>query len=176
LFNLVAALPFKYESSVKVFAVEEESRVSREYPTRPLVGTGALILRGSELLLIKRGAQPGQGKWSIPGGLVELGENVQDAMVREVREEVGLDVEAVKLMDVFDSVTLDEQGHIKYHFVVVNFLVRIVGGSLKTADDVLEARWVPLEEVEKYNLTKSFRAFFEKHHEKIKELAPLGEE
>jgi len=104
-----------------------------------------------------------------------LGENVQDAMVRETREEVGLDVEAVKLMDVFDSVTLDKQRRIQYHFVVVNFLVRIVGGSLRTASDILEARWVPVEEVEKCNLTKSFRVFFEKHHERIRELALLGE-
>jgi len=141
--------------------------VSREYPTRPLVGTGALILKGGKLLLIKRGAQPGQGKWSIPGGLVELGENVQDAMIREVKEEVGLDVEAVKLMDVFDSVTLDEKGRIQYHFVVVNFLVRILGGSLQTADDVLEAKWVPIDEVKDYNLTKSFRAFFEKHKDAL---------
>jgi len=150
--------------------------VTREYPTRPLVGTGALILQDGKLLLIRRGAQPGQGKWSIPGGLVELGENVQDAMVRETKEEVGLDVEAVKLMDVFDSVTLDEQGRIQYHFVVVNFHVRIVGGSLQTASDILEAGWVPVEEVEKYNLTKSFRAFFEKHRDRIRELASLGEE
>jgi len=141
--------------------------VSREYPTRPLVGTGALILQDGKLLLIKRGAQPGQGKWSIPGGLVELGENVQDAMTREVKEEVGLEVEAVKLMDVFDSVTLDAQGRIQYHFVVVNFLVRIVGGSLQTASDILEAQWVPFEEVEKYNLTKSFRIFFEKHKDAL---------
>jgi len=103
-----------------------------------------------------------------------LGENVQDAMVREVREEVGLDVEALKLMDVFDSVTLDQKGRIQYHFVVVNFLVRIVGGSLKTASDILEANWVPLDEVEKYNLTKSFRSFYEKHYKNIKELAPLS--
>ncbi len=148
---------------------------SREYPTRPLVGTGALILQDGKLLLIRRGAQPGQGKWSIPGGLVELGENVQDAMIRETKEEVGLDVEAVKLMDVFDSVTLDNKGRIQYHFVVVNFLVRIVGGSLKTASDILEVKWVSVEEVEKYDLTKSFRAFFEKHHEKLKELVLLGE-
>jgi len=149
--------------------------VSREYPTRPLVGTGALILKDGKLLLIRRGAQPGMGKWSIPGGLVELGENVQDAMIRETKEEVGLDVEAVKLMDVFDSVTLDKKGRIQYHFVVVNFLVRIVGGSLQTASDILEVRWVPIEEVEECNLTKSFRAFFEKHHEKLKELVLLGE-
>jgi len=148
----------------------------REYPVRPLVGVGALILDDGRLLLIRRGAQPGQGKWSIPGGLVELGENVQDAMIRETKEEVGLDVEAVKLMDVFDSVTLDDQGRIQYHFVVVNFLVRIVGGTVRTESDILEARWVPVEEVEKYVLTDSFRRFFEKHKGRIRELAFLREE
>jgi len=150
--------------------------VSREYPTRPIVGVGALILRDGKLLLIKRGSQPGQGKWSIPGGLVELGEKVQDAMVRETKEEVGLDVEAVRLMDVFDSVTLDGQGRVQYHFVVVNFLARIVGGNLQTASDILEAKWVPIEEVEECSLTRLFRAFFEKHHERIRELVLTREE
>lgn len=145
--------------------------MNREYPTRPLVGTGALVLQDGRLLLIRRGAPPGQGKWSIPGGLVELGENVRDAMVREVKEEVGLDVEAVKLVDAFDSVTLDEQGKIQYHFVVVDFLARIVGGSVQTASDILEAKWVNMEEVEKYNLTNSFRAFFEKHKNELGRLA-----
>jgi len=140
------------------------------------VGVGALVLEDGKLLLIRRGAQPGQGKWSIPGGLVELGENVQDAMVRETKEEVGLDVEAVKLMDVFDSVTLDDQGRVQYHFVVVNFLVRIVGGTVRTESDILEARWVPVEEVEKFTLTDSFRRFFEKHKGRIRELAFLREE
>jgi len=144
--------------------------VSREYPARPLVGTGALILKGGELLLVKRGAQPGFGKWSIPGGLVELGENVRDAMMREVKEEVGFDVEVVKLTDVVDTITLDNNGRVQYHFVVVNFLARIVGGELKTATDILEARWVPVEEVEKHDLTSSFRAFFEKHKSEIMRL------
>ena len=158
-----------------LFKEEKLGVSSREYPTRPLVGTGALILQDGKLLLIRRGAQPGQGKWSIPGGLVELGENVQDAMVRETKEEVGLDVEAVKLMDVFDSVTLDDQGRIQYHFVVVNFLVRVVGGTVRTASDILEARWVRVEEVEKFTLTDSFRRFFEKHRDRIRELALLRE-
>ena len=136
--------------------------MSREYPARPLVGTGALILKNGKLLLVKRGAQPGFGKWSVPGGLVELGEKVQDAMMREVKEEVGFDVEAVKLTDVADTITLDSNGRVQYHFVVVNFLARIVGGELKTATDILEARWVPVVEVEKCDLTRSFRAFFEK--------------
>jgi len=145
--------------------------VSREYPTRPLVGTGALIVQDGKLLLVRRGAQPGMGKWSIPGGLVELGENVQDAMMREVKEEVGFDVEAVKLTDVVDTVTLDRNGRVQYHFVVVNFLARVVGGEFKTATDILEARWAPVGEVENYDLTKSFRAFFEKHRDEIMRIA-----
>ncbi len=145
--------------------------MNREYPLRPIVGAGALILRDGKLLLVKRGAHPGFGKWSVPGGLVELGERVQDAMVREVKEEVGFDVEAVKLNDVADTITLDSNRRVQYHFVVVNFIVRIVGGELKTATDILEARWVPVEEVEKVNLTRSFRAFFEKHKAEVLRLA-----
>jgi ADP-ribose pyrophosphatase YjhB (NUDIX family) len=142
--------------------------LTREYPKRPLVGVGALIFKDGKLLLIRRGAKPGQGRWSIPGGLVELGERVYDAVVREVKEECGLDVEIERLVDVFDSITRDEKGRIRYQFVVVNFLAKIKGGNLKNADDVLEARWVPIDEVEKYNLTNSFRAFFKKHYEELK--------
>ena len=148
--------------------------MSREYPNRPLVGTGALILRDGMLLLVKRGAQPGFGKWSVPGGLVELGESVQNAMMREVKEEVGLDVEAVKLTDVVDTITLDGNGRVQFHFVVVNFVARIVGGELKTATDILEARWIPVSEVDKINLTGSFRAFFEKHRDEIMQLVGVS--
>ncbi len=144
--------------------------MSRQYPTRPLVGTGASILIDGKLLLVKRGAQPGFGKWSVPGGLVELGETVKDAMMRETKEEVGLDVEAVKLMDVFDTIMLDANGRVQYDFVVVNFLVRVVGGELKTASDILEAKWVPVDEVEKQDLTGSFREFYVKHKDEIRRL------
>ena len=147
--------------------------MSREYPKHPLVGAGALILKDGKLLLVKRGAHPGFGKWSVPGGLVELGEKVQDAMVREVKEEVGFDVEAVKLTDVADTITLDSDGRVRYHFVVVNFVARIVGGRLKTASDILEARWVSVTEVEKVDLTNSFRAFFEKHKAEIMRLSSV---
>jgi ADP-ribose pyrophosphatase YjhB (NUDIX family) len=145
--------------------------VSREYPKHPLVGAGALILKDGKLLLIKRGAHPGFGRWSIPGGLVELGEKVKDAMVREVKEEVGFDVEAVKLTDVADTIMLDDDGRVQYHFVVVNLMARIVGGELKTSSDILEASWVPVKEVHKVDLTNSFRVFFEKHRAEIMRLA-----
>ena len=153
---------------------KENDRVNREYPTRPLIGTGALILQDGKLLLIKRGGQPGQGKWSVPGGLVELGETVQNTLIREAKEEVGLDVEAIKLIDVCDSVTSDENGCIQYHFVIVEFLVRIVGGDLKPGGDALEAKWIALDEVEKCNLANTFRRFFEKHRDELKKLAFIG--
>lgn len=155
---------------MKILWIWKVQTLNREYPTRPIVGAGALILENGKLLLIKRGAKPGQGRWSIPGGLVELGELVQNAVVREVKEECGLDIEVERLIDVFDSITRDEKGRVQYQFVVVNFLAKIKGGILKNADDVLEARWTSLNEVEKYNLTNSFRAFFQKHHESLKQL------
>jgi ADP-ribose pyrophosphatase len=135
-----------------------------------LVGTGASILKDGKLLLVKRGAQPGFGEWSVPGGLVELGEKVQAAMMRETKEEVGLDVEPVKLLDVFDTVILDAGGRVQYHFVVVNFLARVVGGELKTATDILEAKWIPVDEVQKQKLTRSFREFFVKHNDEFRRL------
>jgi ADP-ribose pyrophosphatase len=164
------------DDSENSYHQQEKSGLSREYPTRPIVGAGALILQDGKLLLTKRGSQPGRGRWSIPGGLVELGERVRDAAVRETKEEVGLDVEIVELVDAFDSITLDNQKRVQYHFVVVNFLARILGGRVRTASDILDAKWVPIDEVEKCDLTDSFRAFFAKHHEKIERSASCGEE
>jgi 8-oxo-dGTP diphosphatase len=147
--------------------------LSREYPARPIVGVGALLIKNGKLLLVRRGAKPGQGKWSIPGGLVELGEQTRDAVIREVKEECGLDIELERLMDVFDNITRDDKGRIQYQFVVVNFMAKVKSGILKSADDVLEVRWVSLDEVEKYNLTNSFRVFFRKHYEGLKQLSSL---
>lgn len=149
--------------------------LTREYPSRPLVGVGALIFQNGKLLLVRRGAKPGQGRWSIPGGLVELGERVHEAVVREVKEECGLDIEIERLVDVFDSITRDERGQIQYQFVVINFLARIKGGCLKNAGDVLDARWVPVDEVENYDLTNSFRRFFRKHYEELKGFASASQ-
>jgi len=144
----------------------------REYPTWPIVGVGAVIMHEGKLLLVKRGVEPAKGKWSIPGGVVELGEMVRDAVIREVREECGLDIEIVvdTPMDVLDSLVTDEDGRLKYHYVLLQFLARPRGGNLKPSSDVLEARWVPLEEVETYDLTKSLRLFLKRHCHELKKL------
>lgn len=141
----------------------------REYPAQPIVGVGAVIVQDGKLVLIRRGVEPDKGKWSIPGGGVELGETVGDAAVREAKEECGLDIELFedRPMDALDKMVPGEKGRLKYHYVLLQFLARPKGGTLKPTSDATEARWVPLEEVERYNLTDSFRAFFKKHRKEL---------
>ena len=125
----------------------------RLYPEKPVVGVGALIQDEERYLLIKRAAEPDAGFWSIPGGLVEIGERAEDAAVREAKEETGLDVEVIELLGVVDKIVRDEDSRIKFHFVIVDYLVRPKGGSLQAASDALEARWVKAEEIPGYELS-----------------------
>ncbi|PVX26742.1 MAG: NUDIX hydrolase [Candidatus Bathyarchaeum sp.] len=143
--------------------------LKREYPSSPVVGVGAVIVECGRVVLVKRGAEPSLGKWSFPGGVVELGEKVRDAVVRETKEETGLDVELIRdaPMDAYDIFALDKQGRLWYHYVLLQFLVRPKQGVLKATSDVTDARWVSLEEAENYNLAESVRSFIKKH---IKEL------
>ncbi len=147
--------------------------VKKLYPDHPIVGVGAVILRQGKLLLEKRGNEPAKGKWSIPGGVVELGESLEAAVIRETKEETGLDVEAPCLVDVVDQMDLDEEGRVKYHFVIVDYLLQVKGGEPKADSDADELQWVALDEVEKYNLTASFRRFFVKNKKKLKNPANL---
>ena len=146
--------------------------MKREYPNRPIVGVGAVIVHDGKLVLVRRGVEPDKGKWSIPGGGVELREGVRDTARREAKEECGLDIELVGdiPMDAMDSMVTDEKGRLRFHYVLLQFLAQPKGGTLKPTSDVTEARWVPLEEVEKYNLTNSFRAFFKKHRNELEGL------
>jgi len=141
----------------------------REYPTQPIVGVGAVITQDGKLVLVKRGVEPGKDRWSIPGGVVELGEGVRDAAIREAREECGLDIELVSdvPMDAMDSMVMGEKGRLQYHYILLQFLARPKGGTLRPASDVTDVRWVPVEEVEKYELANSFRAFFKKHRKEL---------
>ena len=142
----------------------------RKYPEQPIAGVGALIVHEGKLLLVKRGVDPAKGKWSIPGGAVELGEKMRDAVIREVKEECGLDVEIAldRPLDAIDNITMSEDERLKYHYVLLQFLVRLKGGTLRPASDVLDVKWVPFDEVKTYDLAKSFRSFFEKHQDELK--------
>jgi 8-oxo-dGTP diphosphatase len=144
--------------------------VKRLYPKQPVVGVGVVVICDGKILLEKRKYEPGKGKWSIPGGLVELGENVEQTVIREVKEETGLEVKKPEHIDVVDNVVRDENGEVKYHFVIIDYFVKLKGGTLKAASDAEELNWVPLSDVEKYDLTKTFRAFFRRNRQKLEKL------
>jgi 8-oxo-dGTP diphosphatase len=115
--------------------------IQREFPETPLVGVGGVVVEQNRVLLVRRGQEPLKGKWSLPGGLVELGETLQDGVMREVREETGLSVEPVELIEFLDRIHR-EDGRVRYHYVIADYLCRVVGGSLRAASDADAVRWV----------------------------------
>jgi ADP-ribose pyrophosphatase YjhB (NUDIX family) len=121
--------------------------MSRLYPSLPIVGVGAVILREGEVLIVRRANPPLQGEWSIPGGALDLGEKLRDGVAREVREETGLEVEAGPVLDVFDSIFSDAEGRTQYHYVLVDYLCRPLPGTAVAASDASELRWAKPEEL-----------------------------
>jgi 8-oxo-dGTP diphosphatase len=115
--------------------------LQREFPIAPLVGVGAAIVHEGRVLLVQRGREPMKGRWTIPGGLVEIGEALDAAVVRETREETGLEVEPIELVELLDRIHREE-GRVRYHYVIADYLCRLVGGTLAAADDAAAVRWV----------------------------------
>lgn len=140
----------------------------RLYPKQPLVGVGAVVVCSGKILLEKRKNEPGKGKWSVPGGLVELGERVEQTVIREVWEETNLTVETPELIDVVDNVEVRENGKVKYHFVIIDYFVKLKSGKINAASDAAEVRWVRFDKVENYSLTRTFREFFKRNYEKLR--------
>jgi len=120
----------------------------REYPDRPFLGVGAIIVRDGKVLLARRGNPPLKGEWSIPGGLVEVGETSRQAIVREVREETGLEVEPTKLVEVFERILRDHESRVEYHYVLIDYLCRIISGNARAASDVDEICWASVSDLE----------------------------
>ncbi len=125
---------------------------SREYPTRPLVGIGAVVLRGDAVLLVRRGRPPAQGSWSLPGGAQELGETAEAAARRELMEETGLAVGPLHLVAHVDSLHRDEGGRIRFHYTILDFAARWQGGEPRAGGDALAAAFVPLDRLETLGL------------------------
>jgi 8-oxo-dGTP diphosphatase len=131
--------------------------MSREYPDNPLVGVGAVIVQDSRVLLIRRGQPPLMGEWSLPGGLLECGETLREAVVREAREETGLTVETGEMLGVYERVIRAEDGRARYHYVLIDFLCRTDGGDLQAGSDATEVRWFRPEDLDALNLPRDTR-------------------
>jgi len=140
----------------------------REYPDRPIVGVGAVIVDASRVLLVRRGHEPLKGEWSIPGGAVELGETLEVACAREVREETGLDIDVGPMVDVFDRIRLDPHGRPRFHYVLVDFVCRPIGGTLACASDAVDARWASLIELPEYGVQPATISVIEKGLERAR--------
>jgi 8-oxo-dGTP diphosphatase len=124
----------------------------RHYPDQPLVGVGAVVFKGDEVLLVRRGQEPARGSWSLPGGLVELGESLGAAMVRELAEETGLSVTLLGIAAVAERIFPDGDGRIAYHYVLVDYLCDYLWGELRPGSDITAARFVSLDELPEFDL------------------------
>ena len=125
----------------------------RRFPSRPIVGVGAVVFVDQQVLLVKRAHPPRAGSWSLPGGAVELGETVQAALVREMLEETGLQVHVGAVVDVVDRIQVEEDGRVAYHFVVIDYLCAVRGGTLRAGSDVADVALVAPSALAPYTLT-----------------------
>jgi mutator protein MutT len=128
---------------------------------------GALIFDAERVLLVERGKNPLKGYWSLPGGLVETGETIECAVRREVREETGLEIEPISLFEIFERIMPDESGRAEYHYVLIDYLCKPVGGRLEAASDVASAAWVAAHELRRYRLTEGTLAVVERAFAKL---------
>ena len=137
------------------------NKVSREFPTQPVIAVGAVLVKDGKVLIIKRGHPPRQGEWSLPGGRVELGESLIDAVRREIKEETGLEVQVGPVIEVFDRVDRRDD-RVAYHFVIVDYLCTCTGGILCAGDDAEDAAWVSTDELGAYEVNEFAAAVIRK--------------
>jgi ADP-ribose pyrophosphatase YjhB (NUDIX family) len=141
--------------------------MNREFPEHPLVGVGAIIIEGDRVVLVKRAHPPIQGQWSIPGGVLEVGEMVREGAVREAREETGLSVEPGELLGVFDRILRDPENRVQYHYVLIDFLCRRIEGQLLAASDAADVRWFTRQELPALNLTEDTLEVIQKGFQRL---------
>jgi len=141
--------------------------MKREFPESPLVGIGSIIIQDDRVVLVKRAHPPIQGQWSIPGGVLEVGEMVREAAIREAREETGLVVEPGELLGVYDRILRDPEHRVQYHYVLIDFLCRPVSGELLAASDAAEVRWFTREGLRALNLAEDTLDVIKRGFEKL---------
>lgn len=137
----------------------------RRYPKRPIVGVGALILRRDRILMAQRGKEPLKGWWSLPGGALELGESLKDAVSREVLEETGLVVRPVAMFEIFERIIRDAAGAPEYHYILIDYVCRITGGTLCAGDDVCRVEWMRRRDLPGLQITEGTLAVIERAFE-----------
>jgi mutator protein MutT len=135
---------------------------TRQYPERPIVGVGAVIVDDGKVVLVKRKYEPLKGQWSLPGGMVEIGETLETALAREMLEETGLRVDVGPVIEVFDRIMHDEDRRVRYHFVLIDYLCWPAGGSLQAGSDVEEAIWAEPATFGGYALTEKATSVIER--------------
>lgn len=136
--------------------------MKRDYPDRPLIGVGAVIVSENRVVVARRGHEPLKGEWSIPGGVLEIGETLREGAAREALEETGLVVEAGEVLEVLDRIVRDAQGRVQFHYVLVDFLCRPVGGELRAGGDAEDVRWLTAGELDAFPIADSAAAVLRK--------------
>jgi ADP-ribose pyrophosphatase YjhB (NUDIX family) len=135
---------------------------SRRYPKRPILGVGAIVLQRDRVLLIERGNAPLAGYWSLPGGVLEVGETLEEGVRREVLEETGLEVRPAGIIQIFERIMRDADGRPEYHYVLVDYLCRVTGGTLAASSDAAQAIWAPRRSLARYTITEGTLPVIEK--------------
>jgi mutator protein MutT len=153
--------PLSFQAEEEIVPVAAP-RPSRQYPAQPVVGVGAVIVNDGKVVLVKRRFEPLAGQWSLPGGRLELGETLEAGLAREMLEETGLQVQVGPVVDVFDRILLDPERKVRYHYVLIDYLCRPIGGSLTHGSDVAAAEFVDPADLIRYRLTPKATSVIEK--------------
>ena len=133
--------------------------MNQEFNNKPMIAVGVLVINKNKALIIKRGEEPNKFLWSIPGGLVEIGEELEEAAIREVKEEIGIDVKIEQMIGVFNCINRNKN-EIEYHYVIIDYVAKEFTGSIKTNKEILDFKWVKFNELNKYELTNTTRDLF----------------
>jgi 8-oxo-dGTP diphosphatase len=142
--------------------INAQVRDDRRYPEHPLLGIGALIFEGGRILMAQRGKAPLMGQWSLPGGLVETGESLENAVRREVLEETGLEVKPLGVLEIFERIMRNAEGAAEYHYVLLDYICRVTGGTLCAGDDASRVQWVEQRALKDLHITEGTLAVIEK--------------